>query len=68
MHLFVDANNAASGRVDWTIAALFICGGVVGGFAGSRAAHALANRRGHLNATFAALIFLVAIYMLVRGL
>jgi uncharacterized protein len=62
------ANYAASGTVDWTIAALFICGGVVGGFAGSRAAHALANRRGYLNATFAALIFLVAVYMLVRSL
>lgn len=62
------ANYAASGAVDWTVAALFICGGVAGGFAGSRAAHALANRRGYLNATFAALIFAVSVYMLVRSL
>ncbi len=62
------ANYAASGAVDWAIAVLFLCGGVFGGFAGSRAAHALANRRGYLNTTFAALIFAVAIYMLVRSL
>ena len=62
------ANYAASGAVDWAIAGLFLCGGVFGGFAGSRAARALANRRGYLNTTFAALIFAVAIYMLVRSL
>ena len=62
------ANYAASGAVDWAIAVLFLCGGVFGGFAGSRAARALANRRGYLNTTFAALIFAVAIYMLVRSL
>jgi len=62
------ANYAASGAVDWTIAALFLCGGVFGGYGGSRAAHALANRKGYLNLTFAALIFAVAVYMLVRSL
>ncbi len=62
------ANYAVSGAVDWLIAALFLVGGVFGGFAGSRSAHALASRRGFLNATFAGLIFLVAIYMLVRSL
>lgn len=62
------ANYAVSGAVDWSIAALFLIGGVIGGFAGSRSAHALASRRGLLNATFAGLIFLVAFYMLVRSL
>lgn len=62
------ANYAASGAVDWTIAALFLCGGVFGGYAGSRAAHALANRKGYLNVTFAVLIFAVAVYMLIRSL
>jgi uncharacterized protein len=61
------ANYAISGAVDWLIAALFLVGGAFGGFAGSRLAHALAGRRGVLNLTFAALIFLVAIYMLVRS-
>jgi uncharacterized membrane protein YfcA len=62
------ANYAVSGAVEWTIAAVFLCGGVLGGLAGSRAAHALANRKGYLNITFAGLIFAVAIYMLVRSL
>lgn len=62
------ANYAVSGAVDWTIAALFLCGGVFGGLAGTRAAHALASRRGYLNTTFAALIFAVAVYMLARSL
>lgn len=62
------ANYAVSGSVNWPIAALFICGGICGGFAGSRAAHALANRKGYLNVVFAALIFAIAAYMLVRSL
>jgi len=61
------ANYARSGAVDWTIAALLLGGGVFGGFAGSRTAHALANRKQFLNIAFAALIFLVAIYMLVHS-
>ena len=62
------ANYSISGEVNWTLALLFIIGGVAGGVAGSRAAHALANRKGYLNTTFAALIFVVAVYMLVRSL
>ncbi len=62
------ANYAVSGSVDWPIAGLFLIGGVFGGFAGTRSAHTLANRRGFLNATFASLIFIVAIYMLLRSL
>ena len=39
-------NYAVSGLVDWTIAALFIAGGLVGGFFGMRAAvHLAANHR-----------------------
>jgi uncharacterized membrane protein YfcA len=52
--------------VDWTIAALFIAGGLVGGFFGMReAVHLAANRR-MLISIFAAVIFVVAIYMLIR--
>lgn len=61
------ANYAASGSVDWAIAALFLAGGVFGGVFGSRTAHALASRRGYLTIAFATLIFLVAIYVLVRS-
>jgi uncharacterized membrane protein YfcA len=61
------ANYAASGTVDWTSAAMLLIGGLFGGFAGSRAAHAMAGRRQLLNNVFAGLIFAVAIYMLVRS-
>ena len=61
-------NYAASGLVDWALAALFITGGVLGGLVGARSAKALAERRGALNTVFAALIVAVAIYMLVRSL
>jgi uncharacterized membrane protein YfcA len=62
------ANYALSGLVDWSLATLFIAGGVLGGLLGARAANALAGPKGALNIVFAALIFAVAIYMLVRSL
>jgi uncharacterized membrane protein YfcA len=62
------ANYAASGLVDWRLAATFIAGGVVGGLAGGRLAHTLGSRRGVLNAIFAGVICVVAIYMLVRSI
>jgi hypothetical protein len=61
-------NYAASGLVDWRLAVTFIAGGVVGGLAGGRLAGALGGRRGALNAIFAAVILLVAIYMLARSI
>jgi uncharacterized membrane protein YfcA len=62
------ANYALSGLVDWYLAALFISGGILGGLLGIRSANSLARRKGALNAVFAMLIFVVAIYMLVRNL
>lgn len=59
-------NYAASGLIDWKTAALFIIGGLVGGIFGTRAAVRLAADRRKLIYTFAAVIFAVAIYMLVR--
>lgn len=61
------ASYAAAGAADWPIAGLFLAGGMLGGFAGTRAAHVLASRRDYLNKTFATLIFAVAAYMLVRS-
>lgn len=57
---------AMSGLVDWTLAAIFIVGGLVGGVAGARAARKLSNR-GTLTMIFAGLIFAVAAYMLFRS-
>ena len=61
------ASYAFSGLVDWTLAAIFIAGGVIGGLAGGKLATLLAGKRGALNGVFAAVIFAVAIYMLFRS-
>jgi len=58
---------ALSGMIDWSIAAVFIAGGIAGGFLGAFLASRLARRRGALNAVFATCIFAVAAYMLVRS-
>src|SRR3546814_15672678 len=57
---------AASGLVDWTLASVFIVGGLLGGIVGARAARTLSSR-GSLSTIFAGLIFAVAAYMLVRS-
>jgi uncharacterized membrane protein YfcA len=59
---------AFSGLVDWSLAGVFIAGGVLGGLFGGGLAVRLAGKRGALNIVFAAVIFAVAIYMLVRTL
>lgn len=59
-------NYALSGLVDWTIAIEFIAGGAVGGWFGMRLAVGLASRRRALSYVFAAVVVLVAAYMLAR--
>lgn len=56
-------NYAVSGLVNWPLAAVFIGGGVVGGLGGTRLAKQLSGK-GALTTVFAALIFVVAVYML----
>jgi uncharacterized membrane protein YfcA len=60
-------NYAASGMVDWRVAIEFIVGGVIGGWLGAMGAHRLAKTRGALNAIFAGVIVLVALYVLYRS-
>ncbi len=60
-------NYAFSGLVDWLLAAVFIGGGIVGGFAGAAASQHLSAHKGALNVIFALLIFVVAAYMLWRS-
>ncbi len=60
------ANYAFSGMVDWVLAAVFVAGGVVGGFFGTRLAKRLSGG-GTLKTLFAGLIFVVALYMLWRS-
>lgn len=60
-------NYAYSGLVDWTLAGVFIAGGVVGGVLGGRLGSRLSARKGMLNLVFAGMIIVVAIYMLYRS-
>ncbi len=57
-----------SGLVSWGLASVFIAGGIAGGVAGTRSARHLSERRGALNTVFAAIIIVVALYMLARNL
>ena len=57
------ANYAFSGLIDWPLAAIFIAGGIFGSIAGTRSAKRLSSS-GQLTTIFAALIFVVAAYML----
>jgi hypothetical protein len=56
-------NYAFSGLVDWPLAGIFIFGGIAGGMGGTMLARRLSGT-GALTTVFAALIFVVAAYML----
>ena len=58
------ASYATSDYVDWSVAGLFICGGLAGGWFGMRLACRLSGSKRILDTTFAVLIFVVAGYML----
>lgn len=60
-------NYAVDGWIDWPLAGVFVGGGVLGGLVGARLAKTLSGRKGMLNTVFAALIFVVAFYMLYRS-
>lgn len=57
------ANYAFSGYVDWTLAIIFIAGGLVGSLGGAAAARRL-SASGRLTKIFVGVIFAVAFYML----
>lgn len=57
-------NYALSGLVDWPLAFVFVGGGVIGSLIGARVAKRLSGTTGLLTSVFAALIFVVAAYML----
>lgn len=62
--LTTSINYAASGLVDWTLAFVFIVGGLVGSALGTRASRALSAGKGKLNTVFASFVMIVAFYML----
>jgi len=59
---------ALSGLVDWPIAALFVGGSVLGGFAGISFSTRLARKKQVLNRVFSAVVALVGLYVAARGL
>ena len=61
-------NYAVSGLVNWPVAAEFIAGGFGGGWLGMKLACRVAHQRNTLNRIFAALVFAVAGYIVVRSL
>jgi hypothetical protein len=60
-------NYAASGLVDWWVAAEYIAGGIAGGLLGMHLSNRLAKRKAALNRVFAGFVFVVAAYMLYRN-
>ncbi|MER8387858.1 sulfite exporter TauE/SafE family protein [Mesorhizobium sp. M0166] len=60
-------NYAASGLIDWLLAAEFIGGGILGGMIGMTVATRLSAGRDTLNRIFAIVIFIVAGYVLWRS-
>jgi uncharacterized protein len=61
------ASYAVSGLVIWKLAFIFTGGGALGGFLGQWAGRKLASKKGVLNKSFAAFIFVIAIYMAVQS-
>lgn len=59
---------ANAGLVDWQLAAEFILGGVLGGGLGIVLAMRLSTRKAVLNRIFAALVLIVAVYVIVNSL
>ena len=60
-------NYAISGLIDWVLAALFIAGGIAGGYFGGRAAKKLSGEKDKLRLIFAAIVAVVGIYVSARG-
>jgi uncharacterized membrane protein YfcA len=60
-------NYAASGLIDWVVAAEFVAGGVLGGIGGTMLGARLARRKAVLNRIFAVLILAVALHVLARS-
>jgi uncharacterized membrane protein YfcA len=61
-------NYALSGLVDWQVAAFLLLGGIVGGIAGVRVSRHLASKRPALSYAFAAIVVVVGVYVVWRGI
>ena len=61
------ANYALSGLIDWTIAVMFIAGGIAGGSLGVASAGRLARSKLALNRAFSGIVLTVGLYMLAHS-
>ena len=61
------ASYAWSGLVDWPLAFLFIAGGALGGFAGTRLARHLAGHKHALTRVFSGIVIVVGLYVIARS-
>jgi uncharacterized membrane protein YfcA len=59
---------ALSGLIDWHLVILFVGGSIAGGLTGSRLAVKLAVRKRALSLLFAAVVAVVGVYVIVRGI
>jgi hypothetical protein len=60
-------NYAQSGFVDWMLVLLFVVGGALGSIVGLRASTAMAAKKQMLSRTFAVIVAVVGLYVVVRG-
>lgn len=60
-------NYALSGLIDWRLASLFVAGGFIGGFFGTRLAIVLADRKELLQIMFAVIVITVGLYVVARS-
>jgi uncharacterized membrane protein YfcA len=58
---------AQDGLIDWRLAGVFIVGGLAGGLVGTRLSGALAARKGFLTRVFAAVVLVVAFYVMAKS-
>ena len=62
------ASYAVSGLIDWTIAGLFVLGGIGGGIAGVALGNVLARHKRALTLIFSTLVVATGLYVIARGL
>ncbi len=58
---------AQDGLIDWRLAGVFIVGGLAGGLVGTRLSGVLAARKGLLTQVFAAVVLVVAFYVMAKS-
>lgn len=61
------ASYAASGLIDWRLAAVFVFGGALGGLVGTALGRVLSGHKQALGVAFASIVVAVGVYVTIRG-